>query len=635
MKGRILCFLLLWALLPAAAQIEGDPVFQADTSLFPRDSLGGIVRDTSETYWLYTSNPYQEFALEDTLLGDYFMQYDPIRLSGAPRGHLGNLGSPGVRLHYHPPQRQGFHLGLDAYDYLRTPLDSLLFYRTGQAFTRATFTQGNNQENTALELEFGREFANDLGVSMYYNRLNNQGAFNHQRAELTAFGFGFWWKPAQKGYQAFLRYGANVNQLEHNGGILFEPSLLDPPIAIPVRTESPETRYASREVGLMQHFRLFVAGAGSARRTGQLDLVHDFRYQTNSYKYFDENPAPDSAFYGIFQVDQRGLRTFIGHESVRNAVRLHFFTSLPPDSTGIRRQRLRWEAGVVHTYHWWEEEPLDSNLNNLFATFQLKWPIGKKGMLEGKAHLGLLANASDYRIEGRWFLPAGNWGGLEAFALNQRYAPGLLEHRLFVNQQKFWENDFTPTIHTTLGGALTAFKGKVQLSGRYHLVNFLTYFDTLGIARQTSLPVNILQLNALLHLKWGPLHFENDLLLQQATQDFLRLPTYYGAHSLYVQGMIFKKAMLARLGLDIRLTGDFTPYAFLPLTGQFHLQDGFYQPWQPIADVVLAFKVKKFRFLVRWENFAPLFTQDYYYLVAGYPVAQTTFRFGLSWQFVD
>lgn len=635
MKVRLTLLFLFLALSSVSAQIESDPFFPADSSVFPKDSLGGITVDTSDVYWLHPANPYQEFSLQDTLLGEYFTQYDPIRKGPAPRAHLGNLGTPAVNLFFRAPFRQGFHLGFDAYDYLRKPLDSLLFYRTGQAYTRAIFSQGVNQENTALELEFGREFGSDLGLSLYYNRLNNQGAYIHQRAEMTAFAFGFWFKPSGKGYQAFLRYGSNVNLLEHNGGIEEEPEILEAPVAIPVRSESAQTRYGTKEVGLIQHFRIFVAGERNGKRAGQLDLVHDFRYQQNAFKFFDENPDPDSSFYGIFQTDQRGIRNVVDHQSVRNGLRLHFFTSLPPDSTGIRQQRLRWEGGLMHTYHWWEQEPADSNLQNLFATFRLKWPIGKKGLLEGNAHLGLLANAGDYRIEGLWFLPAGNWGGLEARAISQRYAPGLMEQRLFISQRAFWENSFQPTLHNTLSAALSAFKGNVKLSGNYHLVNFLTYFDTLGIARQTGLPVSVWQLSAWLHLKIGPVHLENNILVQQASQDFLRLPSLYGAHSLYVQGMVFKKAMLARLGLDLRLTGDFTPYAFLPVTGQFYLQHTLQKPWQPITDAHLTFKVRKFRFLLRVENILPLLTQDYYYLVAGYPVPQLTWRAGISWQFVD
>lgn len=632
MKVRLTLLLLLLALSSASAQIDGDPLFPSDSSLFVKDSLGGLVSDTSDVFWLYPANPYQEYPLADTLLEDYFMQYDPIRKGAAPMGHLGNLGTPATRLFYQAPFRQGFHLGLDAYDYLRRPLDSLLFYRTGQAYTRAIFSQGTTQENTALELEFGREFGKNMGVSLYYDRLNNQGAYLHQRAELTSFAFGFWIKPEKKGYQAFLRYGANANVLEQNGGIEEEPALLEAPVAVPVRTESAQLRYAMREAGLVQHFRIFETGT---KRTGQLDLMHDFRYQQNTYKYFDEDPAPDSSFYGVFQTDQRGIRNYIDHQSLRNAVKVHFFTSLPPDSTGIRRQRLRWEAGLTHTYHWWTQEPADSNLNNLFATFLLKWPIGKKGMLEGNAHLGILGNIGDYRLEGRWYLPLGEWGGIEAHAVNQRYAPGLMEHQLFVTQQPLWNNAFQPTIHTSLGGALSAFKGNVKIRGTYHLVNFLTYFDTLGFARQTSLPVSVVQLSAWAHLGIGPLHFENNIMLQQATQDFLRLPSLYSAHSLYLQGMIFRKAMLARIGLDLRLTGDFTPYAFHPLTGQFYLQNALYQPWQPITDAHLAVKVRKFRFLFRLENIVPLFTQDYYYLVSGYPIPQMTWRAGISWQFVD
>jgi hypothetical protein len=464
MKARLSLLFLFLALGAGFSQIGFEDPFLADTSLVQKDSLTAVAADTSDVFRFFPGNPYLDFTLEDTLLGDYFMQYDPIRKGPGPMGHLGNLGMPAAPLIYRAPRRQGFHLGLDAYEYLHRPTDSLLFYRTSQAFTRATFTQGANQENTAIDVEFGREFADGVGLSLYLNQMANQGPYIHQRAKLSSFGMGIWLQPSQKGYQAFLLLNSNINTVQLNGGLVGEPASLETPIAIPVRVNSAETRYETREMGLIQHLRLFATE--QSKRSGQMDLVHDLRYRKSVYKFFDPSPRADSSFYGVFQTDQRGLRNLIDHQFIRNAVKLHFFNSIPPDSTGMRQQRLRWEAGLAHSYHWWNEEAADSSLHNLFATFQLRWPIGKRGMLEGNAHLGLLgANLGDYRAEGRWFLPLGAWGGLEAHATNQRYSPGLIEHRLYVSQQPLWNNNFTPTIHTNLGGAISVLNNRVKLSG--------------------------------------------------------------------------------------------------------------------------------------------------------------------------
>ena len=64
------------------------------------------------------------------------------------------------------------------------------------------------------------------------------------------------------------------------------------------------------------------------------------------------------------------------------------------------------------------------------------------------------------------------------------------------------------------------------------------------------------------------------------------------------------------MGVDFRLNSSFTPDGYQPVTAQFHLQDDWDAKPFPWLDVFMAFKVKTFRFFVRYENLATFWDDE-------------------------
>ena len=61
--------------------------------------------DTSEVSYFFSDRPNQLLPFRDTLLNDYFHQYDPTRKRDFDFGHLGNLGSAARPLVWQPVER--------------------------------------------------------------------------------------------------------------------------------------------------------------------------------------------------------------------------------------------------------------------------------------------------------------------------------------------------------------------------------------------------------------------------------------------------------------------------------------------------------------------------------------------------
>ncbi len=229
-------------------------------------------------------------------------------------------------------------------------------------------------------------------------------------------------------------------------------------------------------------------------------------------------------------------------------------------------------------------------------------------------------------------------GELHLQAVNQLYAPSLMSSRFYVFQKEMWKNDFNKTLETSLSGTYTLPEFHFSITGQYHLISDLIYFDNKSLPRQSG-AFSVFQFMLRKNFHLGVLHLENWAGLQQSTSDILRLPNVYTKHSLYLEGKIFKKVMLTRIGVDARLTGSYDPAGYHPLTGQFFLHDAQTLPFTPLLDAFLSIKVKTFRFFIKIENLLSFPYQQYYYQTADYPLpfglGNGGLRFGVAWRLVD
>jgi hypothetical protein len=339
-------------------------------------------------------------------------------------------------------------------------------------------------------------------------------------------------------------------------------------------------------------------------------------------------------------VDRRGLRHFTKAKKLENTVKLQTF-KLKAQASGQAPpgQRDLFEVGLVHSLHWVDMEPVDTGvIQNLFLTGQLKLAPGERLWFGSYAHLGIGDNAGDFRLSGELAITLKRLGTLRLEAVNQLYSPSLLHQRYYVSQHEAWKHSFGKTLETSLAATYELPQYRLTAGAQNHLLNNVVYFGEDGLPRQSG-TFNIVQFIFRKDFQLGPFHLDNQFVLQEATSEVLALPPWYGRHSLYFEGKIFKKVMLTRLGADARLIGPHRAPGYLPVTGQFHLQGGQSLPFTPLLDAHLSFKVKTFRFFFKIENLLTYPLQDYYFQTAGYPLPfgfrNGGVRMGISWRLVD
>jgi hypothetical protein len=194
----------------------------------------------------------------------------------------------------------------------------------------------------------------------------------------------------------------------------------------------------------------------------------------------------------------------------------------------------------------------DSTLNNLFLTGRYRLNPSERLLIDLRGHLGLLANAGDYRVSGDLFFDLKKLGQLEARGVSQLYSPTLMQHRMYLSERQLYRNNFDKTLSTTLQGKYILPGIQFSAEVRYHLLNNFIYFGTDGLPQQTGVPISIGQLilEKNFNLFWN-LHFDNLFALQQSSEEVLRLPTFFGKHSFYYAGKWFR-VLDVKLGVDLR-----------------------------------------------------------------------------------
>ncbi len=635
----------LWAQRPPSSRTNPTGNAQGNTSVFAGQEDFDD-RDTFGVFSFLVDNPNQETPFSDSLLGNYFRQYDPARKRDLDLGHLGNLGSAHQPVFFQTILRNGFDVGLHQYDVYMTRAADLPFYRLEKAYTNVGYTQGSEQSDGYFTAQFSRNFADGLNFSIDYNNISQigrQDQYPNQNTRNTALATGLWLHGKGGRYDGFLTFASNTIEQEDNGGLLQEPArgtTFESPSTATVFLEDGQTRHAHREWQYRHYYRFGGEADSTGRQRRAFTLSHQVNFLNSKYKFTDAYAVEDDSFYNWFpqfKTDERGARFFLSHTAVEN--RFTISTSKLRDgkkANVAREQRDLLEAGLTHIYHRvLQEGAPDTVLNNLMLNGRWLIQPGQRLRFEAYGHLNLWDNGGDYRVGGELALDFGKVGALKIQAYNQLYSANLLQYRYFLTQKQLWENGFKQTLETNLRATYSLPAIQLEIGGGYSLLNQFIYYDAFGIPQQTALPVSVLQLVIRKNFKLWRFHLDNTVALQKATEDVIRLPEVLGKHSLYYAGTWFK-VLDVQLGADLRWNTDYYANYYNPFTGQFHLQNQQETRLYPALDAFFSMRVRSFRAFLKWENLGSVLVPDrLYYQTAYYAFPDAAIRWGIKWRLVN
>ncbi|MEM9928930.1 MAG: putative porin [Bacteroidota bacterium] len=629
---------------------QGDPDYDASTDrrAGPQEQREAIV-DTFGIFQYTVNNPNSEVSWRDSLL-DRFQRYEPDRRIPFDYATIGQRGGAAYALRYEPILRNGTAVGLRQFNLYQVDGEALQYYRLEYPFTYLSHVRESEQEDNQTIAKFSRNFADGVNLVLDYSRINQQGdrdQFPSQALRNTHVATGLSIRPPGSRYSGFFSFAANTYEQLQNGGI-YQPSFLDNEgnneinnlANLEGNLDETRLRYSFRELMATQYLKFGGTkdSIGAERRA--FTLRHRLRFDQRRYRVSSEVFSPLDGdtleFYKRFPqliVDDRGLRNQIEHNILENDFTISTFRrGTSEDKATVQKDVI--EAGLTHILHRIKQDG-DSTINNLLAHAKIGLRPSEKLNLLVSGQLNLIGQTGDYRIAGEGTLDLGVGGKLELRALNQLYAPDLVQQVYRINGENLWNNRFGKTLELRLEGAYTLPIVKIRAGLAYSLLTNYVYFNAQGQPEQASDANNLLQLTLERDLKFGRWNLSNRVLLQEADQDVFRLPRIYGEHSFYYSGKWFK-VLNVNLGFDVRYATSFSPYYFNPVIQQFQLQDFEARDFQYQVDPFFSMRVTKFRFFIKYIQANNLISPEkLLYLTAEHPYPDEAVRFGVSWRLLD
>lgn len=381
------------------------------------------------------------------------------------------------------------------------------------------------------------------------------------------------------------------------------------------------------------------------------DLAHTYIAKSTSGTYYTDN------FYG----ELNNVYDMTGAMSIRNtfglAMREGFNKWAAMGITLFATHNMRTYKLLVDNPHGMEMQRY--NENDLSIGGELSRTQGKLLHFNVNGEFFLTGQkVGDLKIDGstNWEFRLGKRDSLlfDVKAMIKNEKPDFF-FRHYHSQHAWWDNDdLARQVRMRFEGILRLKNFGTRLKFGFENITNYTYFgmqNTLLRPDQPQLPTNlshavavkqydgsiqVIGASVAQEMKWGLLHWENELAFQTSTnQDVLPLPAVNVYTNLYLLFRIVKLLRI-QIGGDMRYFTKYYGLDYSPAVQQFAVQDANLERQkmggQPIVNVYLNAHLKHFRFYFMTQHVTGG-TNAFY--APYYGMNPLTICFGLSWNFIN
>ncbi len=213
--------------------------------------------------------------------------------------------------------------------------------------------------------------------------------------------------------------------------------------------------------------------------------------------------------------------------------------------------------------------------------------------------------------------------------------------RHYHSKHFYWDDDnMDKEFRTRIEGELNIEHWKTNLKAGVENIKNYTYFNQQALPEQFGGNIQVLSATLSQDFKLGILHLDNEVTWQKSSNStILPLPDLSLYHNLYIDFKLAKKVLSVQLGADARYFTKYHAPAYMPATGQFHLQptnDQVEIGGYPIVNVYANLHLKRTRFFVMMYHVNDgLINRPNAFYAPHYPINPRLLKFGVSWNFYD
>ena len=224
-------------------------------------------------------------------------------------------------------------------------------------------------------------------------------------------------------------------------------------------------------------------------------------------------------------------------------------------------------------------------------------------------------------------------------------------YRKFHGRHAWWEDDLDKTIHTRIMGTLRYGKTNTTLRVAVDEIKNYTYFsqsyDVTDQYLRTGVYVTPMQEGGAINLitaqleqnfKLGIFHWENQITYQHSSSSAIPVPALNVYSNLYIKFSVVK-VLNIDLGADVRYFTSYEAPDYSPYMGMYTVQGngennvkvGNY----PILNAYANVHIKHTRFFVMMSHLNAGKGDKNYFFTPHYPMNESVFRMGVSWNFFN
>jgi len=607
-------------------------------------------------YKLFNNNDIRKL---DSSINDFFVHY-PLPYTTY---HLGNLGTATKSYLFSTQKKGGFDAGFHAYDAYSYTLAATPFYQTTRPFTELGYLLGGNGEQL-IEVKHTQNKTQQLNFSFDYRFSNSPGNVKNQNANLNNMRITAHFQSKRKRYESYFVMLANKAASSENGGLV-KAALLDS-----LSLNNPyelETRLGVSGASFRNPFNTSIATGSIYRNNtylwrqtydlGQKDsivkdtvVIHLFyprlRFQNEvkleSSQFTFEDKAPSELNYlqyfnyvykpnaNLKFVDNWNLVTndfsLISYPQKNNANQFlqlgSGYTNLATTLSNLQS----WSDYDLYAFGTYKNKTRNQ-LWDLLASGKLFLNGYHAGDYDAQFYLSRVLNAKGTYLKIAFQnsnrRPSTNYLGLTQFPLNALM--GI-------------KKENTVDMNGELGNAVKGFR----FSFNYQLINNYNYFSSGYQAAVYTKPISYISSMLATKIKmrkhWN---WYNETTVQVVDPSApINIPFILSRQRLAFEGNFYKNLNLST-GLEMIYHTDFKADDYMPMTGQFYLQNNFMLSNRPTANAFLHFMIKRFKGYIRLENLNTLIPTSsslgntYNFTAQNYPGTGTWFRVGIWWNFIN
>jgi len=621
-------FTLLLLYLPGAgiAQVqrdEGNNTIGSTRQDSVPDGLMPLDTPVPMTYVLIL-DPDRKYTFTDTFAWEDNKHF-PL---GSYDAHLGNYGSATRTLTPTAISPIGFSTGWLQYEPYYLHEETFRYYNQDVPVSKIKYSQAG-QEDTYLDLDFGRSFAKGFNLSVAYRRINQVGEFNHQRQKDTGFSVGIWHDAPSGKYDAFYNYLNNAAVTQENGGVS-EPESIGvdnfPDDAIPIyltsNVNTAITTHKHRTFLTKQILHL----TSDSSRFG-IDVWLKEQFSANIYKYADEDADLAPEYYGQeYLFDDRGIRQY----TYERENQLSLGISLPWKSAhSTLHSSLRYRSISL------EQEPTERHINEFYVDLAGDFNWIEPLTLSGNLSLGLGQADGAFSFHADADLATGVVGHLVGDWSIMARNPYMVESQLYVNQQLVYQTALRNPFINEIGLAWKWEEQKLEAGVKWMVFDNYIYFDTSSFPVQLDGSFSLRRLFIAKEFDFRWIGVKGNFFWQPDPPGELAIPEIGYSASLYSRINLFKKKVQLMPGADVLYHGGFEGISYFPVNGQYHLTGGPSIPDYFRVDVALGLQIKFLKLFARMEDFVGLFKDRVLYQADFYPHYRGYFRIGAEASFFN